>query len=91
MFYFDDGTNIEYGSTPSELYSFQAFPSREECEQWLKNNGYNPKDFVINEYHDDDIEDVTLLDGEGNPYQKIEELSDNELYDIILDEVCFIY
>lgn len=65
--YFDDGTNIEYGGFPPvELFSFQAFGSREDCEEWLENNGYDPGDFVIHEYHDDDIEDVTIIDSCGN-------------------------
>ena len=64
--HFDDGTNIEYGGTPDELFSFQAFESREDCEEWLENNGYNPGDFVIHEYHDDDIEDVVIIDSYNN-------------------------
>lgn len=66
--YFDDGTNINYGSIPEELHSFQAFPTREMCEKWLIANGYNRYDFIINEYHDDDIEDVVLIDEDGDEY-----------------------
>ena len=64
--YYDDGTNIDYGPIPPELYSFQAFPTREECEAWLENNGYEPGDFTIHEYSDDDIEDVVIIDADGN-------------------------
>lgn len=65
--YFDDGTNIEYGGIPDELFSFQAFESREDCENWLIEHGYDPDDFVIHEYHDDDdIEGVTIIDSCGN-------------------------
>lgn len=64
--YYDDGTNIEYGSTPEELMSFQAFATREDCEEWLDNNGYDHTDFAIIEYHDDDIEDVTIIDADGD-------------------------
>lgn len=64
--YSDDGTNITYGSLPEELYSFMAFLTREDCEDWLADNGYDPGDFAIIEYHDDDIEDVTLLDAYGS-------------------------
>ena len=59
--YHDDGTNIDYGGIPDELFSFQAFSSREACKKWLKDNGYDAGDFVIHEYHDDDIEDVTII------------------------------
>ena len=64
--YYDDGTNIEYLDMPEGLYSFQAFRSEEECIAWLENNGYEPGDFPIHEYHGDDIEGVTILDGNGD-------------------------
>lgn len=72
-FYSDDSTNIEYGGLPEGLFSFQAFPSREECEEWLRENDYNAADFVIHEYQDDDIEDVTLIDRNGDVIQVEEE------------------
>ena len=64
--YIDDGTNIEWGETPDELHSFQAFASMDDCRQWLENNGYDPACYSIREYHDDDIEDVTIIDGDGD-------------------------
>ncbi len=64
--YTDDGTNIEYGSMPDELMSFQAFASIEDCEEWLDNNGYDHTDFAIIEYHDEEIEDVTIIDAYGD-------------------------
>ena len=60
--YFDDGTNIEYGDMPQELYSFEVFESEEDCRNWLINNDYNPEDFAIIEYDEDDIEEPTILD-----------------------------
>lgn len=71
--YMDDGTNIEYGNIPEKLYSFQAFASVEECKEWLKDNGYDPKDYSIIEYHDDDIEDVTIIDWHGDAVEINEE------------------
>lgn len=85
--YYDDGTNIDYGPLPEELFSFQAFPTREECEEWLKNNGYEPGDFCISEYEDDDIEDVTLIDRDGDVIPRIEELEEDGLVNLIGDEV----
>lgn len=85
--YFDDGTNIEWGDIPEGLFSFQAFISREACEQWLEDNGYEPGDFDIAEYHDDDIEEVTLLDGDGDTIPRIEEFDDWTIQDMIEDEV----
>jgi len=85
--YYDDGTNINYGALPEELLSFQAFPTREECEEWLKNNGYNPGDFCIFEYQDDDIEDVSLIDRDGDELVMIEDLEEDGLVNLIGDEV----
>jgi hypothetical protein len=67
--YKDDGTCITYGDIPDELYSFQAFPSKEICEDWLYQHDYDPADFIVNEYHDDDIEDVQLIDEYGDDYE----------------------
>lgn len=87
--YYDDGTNIDYGPLPEELFSFQAFPTREECEAWLQNNGYEPGDFCINEYHDDDIEEVTLIDRNDEVFERIEDLEEDGLVNLIGDEVLF--
>lgn len=89
--YGDDGTNIEYGGLPDGLYSFQVFPSREVCEDWLRNNGYDPGDFVIHEYEDDDIEDYILIDEDGNTIQSAETEEDldnayNELVSLIPED-----
>ena len=88
-FYSDDSTNIEYGGLPEELFSFQAFPTRKECEEWLQENGYNAADFVIHEYQDDDIEEVTLIDRNGDVIPRIEELEEDGLVNLIGDEVLF--
>ena len=87
--YSDDGTNIEYGGIPEELFSFQAFQTEEECRQWLINHDYNPEEFVIHEYCNDDIEDVTLIDEDGDVIPKIEDFTDDEIEDMLTDEVLF--
>ena len=87
--YIDDGTNIEYADTPEGLYSFQAFRSEEDCIEWLKNNGYEPGDFIIHEYADDDIAEVSIIDADGNVIPKIEDFSDDEIEDMLTDEVLF--
>lgn len=61
LIYTDDGTNISW-DLPSELNSFEVFHTNEACEEWLKENGYDLGDCVIQEYEDDDIEDITFLD-----------------------------
>ena len=77
----------ENGDLPAGLFSFQAFRTEEECREWLINHNYNPGDFVIHEYCDDEIEDVTLIDANGNVIPKIEALSDEEIEDLLTDEV----
>jgi hypothetical protein len=88
--YHDDGTNIDYGGTPDELFSFQAFRTEEECREWLINHDYNPDEFVIHEYSDDDIEGVTIIDEYGDVIPKIEDLSDEEMEDLLADEVLLM-
>lgn len=60
--YSDDGTNIDYGGLPDELFSFQVFHSVKSCREWLEEHDYDTGDFVINEYSDDDIEDKEFID-----------------------------
>ena len=87
--YYDDGTNINYGAIPEELSSFEAFPTKEECEAWLRIHNYNPGDFCIYEYQDDDIEDVTLIDRNDDVIPRIEVLEEDGLVNLIGDEVLF--
>lgn len=51
---------------PYDLFSFQAFESREDCEEWLERHGYEPDDWTIIEFDVDDIEDVIIIDEYGN-------------------------
>lgn len=60
--YRGDGASVDYGDLPEELHSFEAFRSREDCENWLFNNGYNFLDFAIVEYAGDDIEGVRIIE-----------------------------
>lgn len=70
---------------PAGLFSFQAFRSEEECVEWLKNNDLNPDDWEIHEYTDDDIEEVTLIDADGDVIPRIEEFGDDDIEDLITD------
>lgn len=60
------GFNEASSELPDDLYSFEAFASKEECEEWMQNHGYGCCDYFIDEYHDDDIEDVTIIDRYDN-------------------------
>lgn len=55
----------KYCELPEELASFMAFPSIDDCITWLEDNGYDSGEYTFAEYHDEDIEDVTLVDGNG--------------------------
>ena len=87
--YFDDGTNVDYLGMPEELFSFQAFRTEEECRQWLINHDYNPGDFCIHEYCNDDIEDVTIIDADGDIIMKIEDVPTDGIVNMLGDEVLF--
>ena len=65
MRYSDDGTNIDYG-LPEELWSFQVFLTYEDAFNWLVQHDYDPDDYIIKEYHDDDIEDASFIDEYGD-------------------------
>lgn len=77
--YYDDGTNIEYGDIPSELASFEVFISEDDCIDWLKKWDYNPGDFIIREFDEDDIEEPTIIDSYGFP---IDELNESNCTDL---------
>lgn len=51
---------------PQELYSWQVFLSKEDAKKWLIGFGYNPADFDIMEYEDNEIEDNVIIDAYGN-------------------------
>lgn len=88
--YYDDGTNVEWLGMPENLFSFQAFRSEKECIAWLENNGYEPGDFTIHEYCDDEIEGVQIIDEYGDVIPKIEDLPADEIEDLLTDEALFI-
>lgn len=58
---------------PDELASFKAFATEEDAKQFVAEMGYSNYDIRIDEYHDDDIEGVTILDGYGNVIETNEE------------------
>lgn len=85
--YKDDGTNIEYGDIPDELYSFQAFVSPEACREWLWQHDYNDEDFTIDEYENDEIEGVIIIDEYGDELERVEDIDDTDLAERIVDVV----
>ena len=63
--YQDDGTNIGW-NLPDGLFSWQVFSSEDEAEWWLVENGYDPDDCVIEDYDEEDIEDLQIIDRYGD-------------------------
>ena len=72
---------------PDGLSSFEAFRSYDEAVIWLRKHDYNPDDFNIKEYKDNDIEVVVLLDGLGEVIPRVEDLSEYFMADRILDNI----
>lgn len=68
--YFDDGTNIQYGDVPEELWDFQVFKDKETAIDWLWQHGYDADEWIIEEYHDDDIEEPTFIDEYGDEIEE---------------------
>jgi len=76
---------------PDGLFSFHAFRSYDEAVIWLRNHDYNPDDFDIKEYHDNDIEDVVLLDENGYVIDRIEDMDEYYVADEVVERVTQRY
>jgi hypothetical protein len=79
----------ENGDMPEGLFSFQAFRSEQEAIDWMEwhLDEEGNDDIDIREYCNDDIEGVTLIDYNGDIIPKIEDLSDEEIADMITDRI----
>jgi hypothetical protein len=87
---YKDADGNPTGTMPQELFSFQAFRSEENCREWLWQNGYDDEQFEICEYCNDDIDGVTIIDEYGDIIDKIEEVTDYEREQSIVDELTFV-
>jgi hypothetical protein len=79
----------ENGDMPEGLFSFQAFRSEQEAIDWMEwhLDEEGNDDIDIREYCNDDIEGVTLIDYNGDIIPKIEDLSDEEIADMITEQI----
>ena len=78
------------GNIPEELWDFQVFKSYEEAFDWLIQHDYDADEWNIVEYHDDDIEEPTFINEYGDELERIEDVSDEDLEDLIIDEVVLL-
>ena len=60
-YYFDDDTNIGWGGAPEELAENEVFESKEDCREWLVDNGYDPRDYAIEEVDADDFDEEIVV------------------------------
>ena len=60
---------------PDELMSFHAFATKGDAEEFVANMSYSNYELKIEEYHDDDIEGVTILDA----YGEIVEINEDDM------------
>lgn len=88
--YIADDNMIVYGNIPNELCSFQAFATREDCEEWLENNGYDACDYAIIAYENDDIEDVTIIDAYGDVVEVNEDEEDETEDHYFSEDLCAV-
>ena len=78
------------GDMPVGLFSFQAFRTEQEAIDWMDMHldcEAHDEEFEIREYCNDDIEGVTLIDAYGDIIPKIEDLSDEDIADMITDQI----
>lgn len=70
--YTDDGTNIDW-NLPQELHSFQVFLTKEDVEIFMEHLNYSSDEYTIMEYHDYEIDGITVLDCDGNVVEMYDE------------------
>ena len=69
--YSDDGINIDW-SMPNEMDSFWVWRTKRELIACMKNWGYDRKDYVIQSYEEDDVENYSVIDEDGNVTMAVE-------------------
>ena len=69
--YSDDGINIDW-TMPNEMDSFWVWRTKRELIACMKNWGYDRKDYVIQAYEEDDVENYSVIDEDGNVTMTVE-------------------
>ena len=78
------------GTMAGLLEPNQAFPAVQAAIDWGEEHldlCPENQDIEIREYCNDDIADVVIIDWQENPLPKIEDLSDDEIEDLIIETV----
>ena len=69
--YSDDGINIDW-TMPNEMDSFWVWRTKRELIACMEKWGYDRKDYVIQAYEEDDVENYSVIDEDGNVTMAIE-------------------
>ena len=69
--YSDDGINIDW-TMPNEMDSFWVWRTKRELIACMENWGYDRKDYVIQSYEEDDVENYSVIDEDGNVTMTVE-------------------
>ena len=69
--YSDDGINIDW-TMPNEMDSFWVWRTKRELIACMEKWGYARKDYVIQAYEEDDVENYSVIDEDGNVTMAVE-------------------
>ena len=69
--YSDDGINIDW-TMPNEMDSFWVWRTKRELIACMEKWGYDRKDYVIQAYEEDDVENYSVIDEDGNVTMTVE-------------------
>ena len=69
--YSDDGINIDW-TMPNEMDSFWVWRTKRQLIACMENWGYDRKDYVIQSYEEDDVENYSVIDEDGNVTMAVE-------------------
>ena len=68
--YVNDGVMSSYLFPRNLLFENNAFTDKQDLVTFMKNSGYDEDEYMIEEFHDNDIENVILIDACGHTLNK---------------------
>ena len=66
LIYVDYGIMSSYLFPHNLLFENNAFKDKQDLVTFMKNSGYDEDEYMIEEFHDNDIENVILIDACGH-------------------------